>query len=95
MKVACVQCRVRKVRCDATVPRCRTCERLGFQCSFQRDGSQPVGQSVPRLPAKRRGTKACLECRTMKRAIKTGAQSRREEYSDGDSEGGFHGGAIY
>ncbi|KAK7408600.1 hypothetical protein QQX98_009248 [Neonectria punicea] len=66
MKAACVQCRVRKVRCDGTVPRCRTCQRLQFQCSFEQDGSQPVSQYAPRLPPKCRGTKACLECRSMK-----------------------------
>ncbi|KAH7191959.1 uncharacterized protein B0J16DRAFT_332040 [Fusarium flagelliforme] len=64
MKAACVQCRVRKVRCDGTVPRCRTCERLNFQCSFEQDGTS--GQYAPRLPPKCRGTKACQECRTMK-----------------------------
>ncbi|KAJ4141954.1 hypothetical protein NW754_014743 [Fusarium falciforme] len=64
MKAACVQCRVRKVRCDGTVPRCRTCERLSFQCSFEQDGSH--GQYAPRLPPKCRGTRACLECRAMK-----------------------------
>ncbi|KAE8336581.1 hypothetical protein BDV24DRAFT_168151 [Aspergillus arachidicola] len=66
MKKTCVQCRVRKVRCDGSVPCCKTCERLQFHCSFQRDTSQPVGQYVPRLPPKRRGAKACLECRAMK-----------------------------
>ncbi|CAJ0552152.1 Ff.00g061310.m01.CDS01 [Fusarium sp. VM40] len=64
MKAACVQCRVRKVRCDGTVPRCRTCERLSFQCSFEQDGSG--GQYAPRIPPKCRGTKACHECRAMK-----------------------------
>lgn len=55
-----------QVRCDGTVPCCRTCERLRFQCSFQNDGTQPVSGYTPRLPPKCRGTKACLECRSQK-----------------------------
>ncbi|KAE8365758.1 hypothetical protein BDV27DRAFT_144218 [Aspergillus caelatus] len=55
-----------QVRCDRSVLGCKTCERLEFQCSFQRDASRAVGQYVPRLPPKRRGATACLECRAMK-----------------------------
>ncbi|OAG00866.1 uncharacterized protein CC84DRAFT_1154197 [Paraphaeosphaeria sporulosa] len=65
MRAACVQCRVRKVRCDGSAPCCRPCERLRFDCSFQHASSTSGGYAV-QLPPKRRGTEACLECRSMK-----------------------------
>lgn len=55
-----------KVRCDGTAPCCRPCERLRFECSFAQAGSKTLTGYVVQLPPKRRGTEACLECRTMK-----------------------------
>lgn len=54
-----------EVRCDGTVPTCRTCERLSFQCSFEQDGTSG-NYAPPKIPPKCRGAKACLECRSMK-----------------------------
>lgn len=54
-----------KVRCDGSAPCCKPCERLRFDCSFQQAGSNSGGYAI-QLPPKRRGTEACLECRSMK-----------------------------
>ncbi|KAK7961751.1 uncharacterized protein PG986_002576 [Apiospora aurea] len=71
----CLQCRIRKVRCDGQPATCNNCQRLGFDCSF----SQTVVHSAAalsrarngpatglQLPGRRRRTKACVHCRTRK-----------------------------
>ncbi|KAF4990060.1 hypothetical protein FDECE_14510 [Fusarium decemcellulare] len=62
----CTQCRARKVpntqlfvRCDGGPNPCSNCERLNFACSFATSES-------PSRPERRRGTRACLQCRTQK-----------------------------
>ncbi|KAK8016945.1 hypothetical protein PG993_015134 [Apiospora rasikravindrae] len=70
----CLQCRIRKVRCDGQPATCKNCQRLGFDCSF----SQTVVNSAASIstarngatglqpPQRRRRTKACAHCRTRK-----------------------------
>ncbi|EED17488.1 conserved hypothetical protein [Talaromyces stipitatus ATCC 10500] len=60
MKTVCVQCRIRKVRCNGEQPTCNSCSRLNYTCS--------LGQSQRSLeiPRKRRGARACMICRAQK-----------------------------
>ncbi|KAI1874707.1 hypothetical protein JX265_004915 [Neoarthrinium moseri] len=62
----CLQCRVRKVRCDGRHKVCRNCERLDFECSFQQSPGQSAAQQGSRLPERRRRMQACLSCRSKK-----------------------------
>ncbi|ORY70304.1 fungal-specific transcription factor domain-containing protein [Pseudomassariella vexata] len=62
----CLQCRVRKVRCDGRQDVCRNCERLKFECSFQQTPEKSSGQYVHKLPERRRRMQACLSCRSAK-----------------------------
>lgn len=60
-----------KVRCDGRPDRCRNCERLKFDCSFQPRGtplsSDPASaDQPPAQPERRRGVRACTECRSQK-----------------------------
>ncbi|KAH7073234.1 C6 transcription factor [Paraphoma chrysanthemicola] len=47
VRLACIQCRARKVKCDATLPECRRCLADGKICEFQK--SRRGGR--PRRPA--------------------------------------------
>ncbi|KAL1901113.1 hypothetical protein Sste5346_002180 [Sporothrix stenoceras] len=69
MKTVCVQCRVRKVRCDGGQPSCATCSRLRLVCSFssRADGAASRASSAAvELPPKYRSSLACVRCRTRK-----------------------------
>ncbi|KAK7994429.1 hypothetical protein PG991_016017 [Apiospora marii] len=70
----CLQCRIRKVRCDGHPTTCGNCQRLDFECSF---GQTVVGSAAAisasqervtglQLPERRRRTKACVQCRARK-----------------------------
>ena len=67
-----------QVRCDGRPDCCRNCERLRFDCSFQpkeavTSGDSPSGdQSLVQLE-RRRGVRACTECRSQK--IKCGGEA--------------------
>ncbi|KAF7541150.1 hypothetical protein G7054_g870 [Neopestalotiopsis clavispora] len=66
-KLTCLQCRVRKVKCDGRQDVCRNCERLEFECSFQQQSrGQPAAQYAAKLPERRRRMQACLSCRSKK-----------------------------
>lgn len=65
-KQTCLQCRVRKVKCDGRLSICRNCERLEFECSFQASPGQPTAQYAAKLPERRRRMQACLSCRSKK-----------------------------
>ncbi|ETS73204.1 hypothetical protein PFICI_15149 [Pestalotiopsis fici W106-1] len=66
-KLTCLQCRVRKVKCDGRQDVCRNCERLEFECSFQQQSrGQPTAQYAAKLPERRRRMQACLSCRSKK-----------------------------
>ncbi|KIW33394.1 uncharacterized protein PV07_00247 [Cladophialophora immunda] len=65
----CVQCRARKVRCDGRPGFCRNCERLRFDCSFQRPVGSPASNRGYKDEAqleKRRVPTACTVCRSLK-----------------------------
>ncbi|CAK7231299.1 hypothetical protein SBRCBS47491_007882 [Sporothrix bragantina] len=68
MKTVCVQCRVRKVRCDGAQPSCATCTRLRLACSFasRADGAANRTVGAVELPPKYRSSLACLRCRSRK-----------------------------
>ncbi|KAH8682720.1 fungal-specific transcription factor domain-containing protein [Xylariales sp. PMI_506] len=72
-KQTCLQCRVRKVKCDGRQTVCGNCERLEFECSFQQSpggsgGGGGGGSSsyATKLPERRRRMQACLGCRSKK-----------------------------
>ncbi|KAI1823023.1 hypothetical protein F4861DRAFT_353737 [Xylaria intraflava] len=63
----CLQCRVRKVRCDGREGLCQNCSRLGFECSFQKVSSESSqGRYAPKLPPSRRRMQACAPCHLKK-----------------------------
>ncbi|CAK7202847.1 hypothetical protein SEUCBS139899_005574 [Sporothrix eucalyptigena] len=68
MKTVCVQCRVRKVRCDGSQPSCATCTRLRLVCSFatRADGAANRLTTAVELPPKYRSSLACQRCRSRK-----------------------------
>ncbi|KAM6505989.1 hypothetical protein FSOLCH5_014166 [Fusarium solani] len=51
LSLACTQCRKRKVRCDASTPKCRNCVLRGDDCETF-DPRRPNGPAVRRWPAK-------------------------------------------
>ncbi|KAM5354629.1 hypothetical protein ACJ41O_001276 [Fusarium nematophilum] len=51
LSLACTQCRKRKVRCDATTPKCRNCVLRGDSCETF-DPRRPNGPAVRRWPGK-------------------------------------------
>lgn len=51
LALACTQCRKRKVRCDATTPKCRNCVLRGDPCETF-DPRHPKGPAVRRWPTK-------------------------------------------
>ncbi|KAK9425290.1 putative Zn(2)-C6 fungal-type domain-containing protein [Seiridium unicorne] len=65
-KQTCLQCRVRKVKCDGRQKTCQNCERLEFECSFQQSPGQPAAPYAAKLPERRRRMQACLACRSKK-----------------------------
>jgi hypothetical protein len=65
-KLTCLQCRVRKVKCDGRQTVCRNCERLEFECSFQQSPGQSSAQYASKIPERRRRMQACLSCRSKK-----------------------------
>ncbi|KAK7999477.1 hypothetical protein PG990_012077 [Apiospora arundinis] len=80
----CLQCRIRKVRCDGRPTTCTNCQRLGFECSFRQTavGNAPsVSSAAPhgataghlRLPERRRRTQACVHCRSRKTRCQGGS----------------------
>ncbi|KAI6779366.1 3-dehydroquinate dehydratase I [Emericellopsis cladophorae] len=64
----CHQCRVRKVRCKGRGPGepCADCDRLGFPCAFTTRGPSSLASDPPQQPARKRGPKACVQCREHK-----------------------------
>ncbi|KAI1263572.1 hypothetical protein F5Y18DRAFT_121977 [Xylariaceae sp. FL1019] len=64
----CSTCRLRKVRCDGRRDMCQNCERLGFSCSFQDNGSpHPDGDSITAFSLPRRRVRlACTNCHSRK-----------------------------
>ncbi|KAJ9254114.1 hypothetical protein C8Q69DRAFT_453531 [Paecilomyces variotii] len=67
MKVVCVQCRIRKVRCKGEQPACSNCRRLKFPCSFKRIATEPASvEQAFDAPRKCRGSRACAACRSQK-----------------------------
>ncbi|KAI1115654.1 hypothetical protein F5Y14DRAFT_110747 [Nemania sp. NC0429] len=62
----CSQCRARKVRCDGREGLCQNCQRLGFECSFQRSPGRSLGRLGLKSPERRRRMQACILCRTKK-----------------------------
>ncbi|KAI0126726.1 fungal-specific transcription factor domain-containing protein [Xylariales sp. AK1849] len=65
-KQTCLQCRVRKVKCDGRQKVCQNCERLEFECSFAQFTGQSATQYASKLPERRRRMQACLSCRSKK-----------------------------
>ncbi|KAK6383524.1 hypothetical protein LTS17_002816 [Exophiala oligosperma] len=70
-KKTCVQCRIRKVRCDGRPDFCANCKRLRFDCSFQRSPddtskNRRLKQSLSVPLEKRRVALACTRCRSLK-----------------------------
>jgi hypothetical protein len=51
LSLACTQCRKRKVRCDATTPKCRNCVLRGDECETF-DPRRPNGPAVRKWPHK-------------------------------------------
>lgn len=51
LSLACTQCRKRKVRCDATTPKCRNCVLRGDECQTF-DPRRPNGPAVRKWPHK-------------------------------------------
>lgn len=51
LSLACTQCRKRKVRCDASIPKCRNCVLRGDPCETF-DPRHPTGPAVRRWPSK-------------------------------------------
>ncbi|KAF4974423.1 hypothetical protein FZEAL_8666 [Fusarium zealandicum] len=51
LSLACNQCRKRKVRCDATTPKCKNCVSRGDECETS-DPRRPNAPAVRRWPAK-------------------------------------------
>src|SRR5882757_874489 len=61
----------KQVRCDGRPNFCRNCERLKFECSFQPKDAELSGEpssadQSPNQPERRRGIRACVECRSQK-----------------------------
>lgn len=57
------------MRCDRRENGCLNCERLKFDCSFQRiaaDITKGTFRHIHQPPERRRAACACLECRTQK-----------------------------
>ncbi|KAL6407962.1 hypothetical protein AUP68_09005 [Ilyonectria robusta] len=72
-RLACRQCRARKVKCDRRPDGCLRCERLDFVCSYASvDGISPrenddSPQELTQAGTKRRrASKACTSCRATK-----------------------------
>ncbi|KAI5928357.1 hypothetical protein F4810DRAFT_174 [Camillea tinctor] len=54
------------VRCDGTLDGCNNCVRLQFVCSFTVSATSPPQERTIFEPTRRRGQRACLECRFQK-----------------------------
>ncbi|KAJ4264577.1 hypothetical protein NW762_005781 [Fusarium torreyae] len=59
LSLACTQCRKRKVRCDATTPKCRNCVLRGDECQTF-DPRRPNGPAVRKWPHKNPQSTATL-----------------------------------
>ncbi|KAF4345093.1 STB5-transcription factor [Fusarium beomiforme] len=57
LSLACTQCRKRKVRCDATTPKCRNCVLRGDECETF-DPRRPNGPAVRKWPHKSSGSQS-------------------------------------
>lgn len=62
----CSQCRARKVRCDGREGLCHNCQRLGFECSFQRSPGKSLDRFGLKSPERRRRMQACILCHAKK-----------------------------
>jgi hypothetical protein len=56
-KRTCIQCRMRKVRCDGHSPTCGHCRRLGYNCLLATSDDYDL------TPSKIRRSNACRSCR--------------------------------
>lgn len=65
-RTTCSQCRARKVRCDGREGLCQNCQRLGFECSFQRSPGKSSGRFGLKSPERRRRMQACILCHAKK-----------------------------
>ncbi|KAH9226577.1 hypothetical protein K456DRAFT_42840 [Colletotrichum gloeosporioides 23] len=63
-KTTCYQCRARKVRCQGWPNGCTACKRLGYRCSFE--ATSLTSDPTPTQLERRRGERACSECRAQK-----------------------------
>lgn len=65
-RTTCSQCRARKVRCDGREGHCQNCQRLGFECSFQRSPGRSLDRFGLKSPERRRRMQACILCHAKK-----------------------------
>ena len=87
--LACIQCRSRKVKCDATLPRCNRCVADGKTCEYQksRRGGRPRRPVTATLQVAAENGPAPLGLANTPRLCKTFSIARERASSICDSSG--------